>query len=59
MWWDPFRGSLAGATSTPDRGATPLPSTIQRDEAIAMVRALSEQVGRIDRIDAKLITLEE
>jgi len=32
---------------------------IQRDDAIAMVRALNEQVGRIDRIDAKLITLEE
>jgi len=51
-------GSLGGATSTPDRGA-PLPSTIQRDDAIAMIRALNEQVGRIDRIDAKLMTLEE
>ncbi len=52
-------GSLGGDTSTPDRSTSPLPSTIQRDDAIAMVRALNEQVGRIDRIDAKLITLEE
>ena len=48
-----------GAISTPDPGTTPLPSTIQRAEAIAMVRGLNEQVGRIDRIDAKLMTLEE
>jgi len=48
-----------GAISTPDPGTTPLPSTIQRADAIAMVRGLNEQVGRVDRIEAKLMTLEE
>ena len=48
-----------GAISTPDPGTTPLPSTIQRADAIAIVRRLSEQVGRVDRIEAKLMTLEE
>ena len=52
-------GSPGGVSSSPDRGTTPLPSTIQRDDAIAIVRALNEQVGRIDRIDAKLMTFEE
>jgi hypothetical protein len=52
-------GPLDGVTSTPDPGTTPLPSTIQRDAAIAMVRGLNKQVGRVDRIEAKLMTLEE
>jgi len=52
-------GPLGGPTATPDTTISALPSTIQRDDAIAMVRGLNEQVGRIDRIDAKLVTLEE
>jgi hypothetical protein len=52
-------GSLGSVSATPDPGTTSLPSSIQRDDAMAMVRMLHEQVGRIDRIDAKLMTLEE
>jgi hypothetical protein len=50
---------ISGVTSTPDPGTTPLPSTIQRDAAIGIVRALRERVGRVDRVEAKLMTLEE
>jgi hypothetical protein len=50
----------SGATNAPpDPRAQPIPSTIQRDDAIAIVRRLDQQVGRIDRIDAKLLTLDE
>jgi hypothetical protein len=51
--------SPLGGSVTPDPRTTPLPSTIQRDDAIAMVRGLDQQVGRIDRIDARLVTLDE
>ena len=36
----------------------PLPSKIQRDDAIALVRTL-DIVGRVDRVDAKLMTFDE
>ena len=52
-------GLFGGSSATPDPRASPLPSTIQRDDAIAIVRRLDQQVGRIDRIDAKLVTLDE
>lgn len=38
--------------------APPLPSKLQRDDAIALVRRL-EIVGRVDRVDAKLMTFDE
>ena len=52
-------GPLGGISATPDTTISALPATIQRDDAIALVRGLDQQVGRIDRIDAKLVTLEE
>jgi hypothetical protein len=36
----------------------PLPSKLQRDDAIALIRGL-DTVGRVDRVDAKLMTFEE
>jgi len=48
-----------GVTSTPDPGTTPLPSTIQRDEAIAVVIHGNNDVGRVDRTDAKLMTFAD
>ena len=36
----------------------PLPSKLQRDDAIALIRRL-DTVGRVDRVDAKLMTFEE
>jgi hypothetical protein len=53
-------GFRAGpAASTPDPNLAALPSTITSAQAIAEVRGLGERVGRIDRIDAKLMSLEE
>ena len=51
-------GPLGGITSTPDPGTTPLPSTIQRDDAIALVTHNAD-VGRVDRTDAKLMTFAD
>lgn len=52
--------SVAGPpASTPDVRLSPLPSLITRDQAVAFVRARRDQVGRIDRIDAKLVTYDE
>jgi hypothetical protein len=45
-----------GAPSTVD---PPLPSKLGRDEAIALVRHRIDIIGRIDRADAKLLTLDE
>jgi hypothetical protein len=54
-----LRGSsLAAAPATPDPALPALDSTIDRDAAIATVRHLT-QVGRVDRIDAKLMTYAE
>jgi hypothetical protein len=47
------------AASTADPSLAPLPSTITSAQAIASVRGLGDPVGRVDRIDAKLMTLEE
>src|SRR5205823_6800943 len=52
-------GSPGGGSSTPDPGATPLPSMIQRDEAIALVTSGNADVGRVDRADAKLMTFAD
>jgi len=51
--------SPSGVASTPDRGTTPLPSTIQRDGAIALVTSGNVDVGRVDRADAKLMTFAD
>src|SRR2546423_11366917 len=52
-------GSPGGVSSTPDPGTTPLPSTIQRDDAIAIVTSGNADVGRVDRADAKLMTFAD
>jgi hypothetical protein len=51
----PAAQSGAGAAPSGD----PLPTKLGRDEAIALVRARSDQVGRIDRAEAKLLTWQE
>src|SRR5947208_5248991 len=52
-------GSPGGVSSTtPDPGTTPLPSTIRRDDAIALVTH-NDDVGRVDRTDAKLMTFAD
>lgn len=52
--------SVAGpSASTPDVRLSPLPSLITRDQAIAFVRGRSDQIGHVDRIDAKLVTYDE
>jgi hypothetical protein len=43
---------------TPSSVDPPLPSKLQRDDAIALVRRL-DIFGRVDRADAKLLTFEE
>jgi hypothetical protein len=53
-----FGASFAVAPATPDPGLPALAATIDRDAAIATVRGAAE-VGRIDRIDAKLMTYAE
>lgn len=50
--------TLSGA-SPADPSLSPLPSVIGRDAAIDIVRARRENVGRIDRIEAKLLTLQD
>lgn len=52
---DRATGASRNATAT----TVPLPSAITRDEAIALVRGRTDQLGRIDRIDARLVTYEE
>jgi len=42
-----------------DEGASALPATIGRDAAIAVVMARAFDLGRVDRSDAKLLTMEE
>jgi hypothetical protein len=46
------------ALSTPDPRLPALKSTIERDQAISLIRN-SRDIGRIDRIDAKLMTYSE
>jgi hypothetical protein len=46
------------AGASPDPRLPPLPSSIGRDEALARVRN-STLAGRIDRVDAKLMTFDE
>lgn len=46
------------AASTPNPQLSPLASIINRDGAIAVVQRL-EMVGRVDRIDSKLMTFDE
>jgi hypothetical protein len=48
---------LSGASAA--ASGDPLPTKIGRDEAIALVRARSDQVGRVDRAEAKLLTWKE
>lgn len=48
---------LSGSTSQPS--GDPLPSKLGRDEAIALVRARSDMVGRVDRAEAKLLRWKE
>ena len=50
-------GESAG--STVNAGLSALPTTIGRDAAIALVRGRPDNLGRVDRSDAKLLTLEE
>jgi hypothetical protein len=57
QWVAGFRAGPAA--STPDPNLAALPSTITSAQAIAEVRGLGERVGRIDRIAAKLMSLEE
>ena len=47
-----------GPSATADPNLVPVPTTIQRDEAIALVTG-SDNVGRVDRTDAKLMTLAD
>jgi len=42
----------------PTNTEPPLPSKLQRDDAIALIRGL-DIVGRVDRADAKLMTFDE
>ena len=50
---------FAGAPlSTPDAGLPALSSTLDRDQAITLIRN-SGDIGRVDRIDAKLMTYAE
>ena len=51
-------GPFGVAPATPDPALPALTSTIDRDAAIATVRGAAE-VGRVDRIDAKLMTYAE
>lgn len=53
-----FGLSLAVAPATPDPALPALPATMDRDAAIGTVRGAAE-VGRVDRIDAKLMTYAE
>lgn len=52
------RGPLGATSATSDPQTTPLPSTIQRDDAIALVTR-GDGVGRVDRTDAKLMTFAD
>jgi hypothetical protein len=45
--------------SSVNAGLSALPTTIGRDAAIALVRGRPDNLGRVDRSDAKLLTLEE
>jgi hypothetical protein len=47
------------AGSSVNAGLAALPTTIGRDAAIALVRGRADDIGRVDRSDAKLLTLEE
>jgi hypothetical protein len=47
------------ASSSVNAGLSALPTTIGRDAAIALVRGRPDNLGRVDRSDAKLLTLEE
>jgi hypothetical protein len=49
--------ALSGSTSQPS--GDPLPTKLGRDEVIALVRARSDQVGHVDRAEAKLLTWKE
>ena len=48
-----------GSSSATSNGLAALPSKITRDGAIALVRSKTDQLGRIDRIDARLLTYAE
>jgi len=50
-------GESAG--SSVNAGLSALPTTIGRDAAIALVKGRVDDIGRVDRSDAKLLTLEE
>jgi hypothetical protein len=45
--------------SSPTSSLVPIPSIIDRADAIALVRGLGREVGRVDRIEAKLLTWQE
>ncbi len=45
--------------SMPTAGLSPLRAVIQREEALAFVRGLDREIGRVDRAEAKLLTWEE
>ena len=53
-----FRSGAGSSTAT-SSGLAALPSKITRDDAIALVRSKTDQIGRIDRIDARLVTYAE
>lgn len=52
-----FRSEVAAST-TPNPQLPKLRSNVQRAEAIALARSL-DLIGRVDRIDAKLMTFDE
>ena len=52
-------GPAALSGTSPQPGGAALPSLLRRDEAIAVVRARTEIVGRVDRGEAKLLTWQE
>jgi hypothetical protein len=49
----------AASPSKVDEAASAIPATIGRDEAIAIVMGRGLELGRVDRSDAKLLTMEE
>jgi len=52
------QGPSALGGSAPTAG-DPLPTKLSRDAAIAVVRARDDQVGRVDRTEARLLTWKE
>lgn len=52
-----FRAGLAAASASSAAGARQV--SVTRNDAISLVKSLHENVGRIDRIEARLVTWDE